>query len=213
MLRMVIPKLHVFIVLSALTITLFWSLFSRKPQPYQLCSCFCWFWLFFSYYLPAKTYPMTSPVWDIGEVSDVLLNVENSGHYQLNGTKADLEWSSLVPGDGIVYVGSDHQPFMPSVFHQLRCLDVLRQAYVLQVGEEGALGAASRHCLNYLRQMIMCRPNLRLEPVVDPFGPHAVDPWSPLTCKDWRSLYNAFRQNKDAHAAWVESYSSLTISF
>ncbi len=53
--------------------------------------------------------------------------------------------------------------------------------------------------MNYLRQMIMCRANLRLEPVVDPFGVHAVDPWGKLTCRDWRNVYSAFEENQKAY--------------
>ncbi|KAF9017606.1 hypothetical protein BDZ89DRAFT_1074701 [Hymenopellis radicata] len=149
----------------------------------------------------------TSPVWDVGEMHDALLNVENTVHYQLNGTAADAEWAALVPQNGgIVYVGDERRPFMPSVFHQLRCLDIVRQTYVNPKSDPGMKKA--RHCMNYLRQMIMCRANLRLEPVVDPFGVHAVDPWGKLTCKDWRNVYSAFEENQEAYTEWLGETSS-----
>ncbi|KAJ6620262.1 major facilitator superfamily domain-containing protein [Mycena sp. CBHHK59/15] len=125
------------------------------------------------YYQLKPTFPGTSPVWDVGPMPNVYLNVENTVHYQLNSSEADAEWAALVPPNGgIVHVGPDRRPFMPSVFHQLRCLNILRQAYVSDahntLPKHAKLASQSRHCLNYLRQMIMCRANLRLEPVVDP---------------------------------------------
>ncbi|KAK7007693.1 hypothetical protein R3P38DRAFT_3028903 [Favolaschia claudopus] len=158
------------------------------------------------------TIPGTSPVWDVGFIPNIYLNVENTVHYQLNSSAAQGEWAALVPPNGgIVYVGRNREPFLPSVFHQLRCLDILRQAYVLDahntLPKHARLAAQSRHCLNYLRQMIMCRANLRLEPVVDPFGVHAVNPWGKLTCSDWRVVYKAFSKNEVDYTEWLESHS------
>lgn len=134
------------------------------------------------------------------------MNFENSVHYQLNTSTAAFEWAALVPSNGgIVHVGPERQPFLPSIFHQLRCLDIIRKAYVKDSRGEGELGRLSHHCLNYLRQMIMCQSNLRLEPVVDPNGVHAVQPWGELSCRDWRSVYNAVAENDVEFARWKRS--------
>lgn len=149
------------------------------------------------------TAPGTSPVWDVGPMSNIYLNVENTIHYQLNSSTTDAEWAAMIPPNGgIVYVGPTRQPFMPSIFHQLRCLNIIRQTYVAKEGASDELQSLSRHCMNYLRQMIMCRANLRLEPVVDPFGAHAVDPWGKLTCKDWRAVYAAHERNRRDYGIW-----------
>ncbi|KAJ6498096.1 hypothetical protein C8R47DRAFT_1112793 [Mycena vitilis] len=160
-----------------------------------------------AFYQLKPTIPGTSPVWDVGPIPKIYLNVENTVHYQLNSSGADAEWAALVPPNGgIVRVGPDKTPLIPSLFHQLRCLDILRKAYVVDahnnLPEHARLAAQSRHCLNYLRQMIMCRANLRLEPVVDPLGVHAVDPWGKLTCSDWRVVYTAFGKNEADYAEW-----------
>ncbi|KAI0371485.1 hypothetical protein BV20DRAFT_1051511 [Pilatotrama ljubarskyi] len=74
-------------------------------------------------------YTGVSPVWDIGPLRDVAMYFEPTVHYQLNSTEADAEWAALTPlNDGIVYAGSERQPYLLSIFHQLRCLDVLRRA-------------------------------------------------------------------------------------
>jgi len=146
-----------------------------------------------TYYQLKPTFPGTSPVWDVGPMPKIYLNVENTVHYQLNSSVADAEWAALVPPNGgIVHVGPDRQPFMPSVFHQLRCLDILRQAYVTDAHN------------TLPKQITMCRANLRLEPVVDPFGVHAVNPWGKLTCSDWRVVYEAFDKNEADYEEWLK---------
>lgn len=40
-----------------------------------------------------------------------------------------------------------------------------------------------------LGQMILCRGDRRLERVVDPFGPHAVQVRETTTCRDWASVH------------------------
>jgi hypothetical protein len=138
-------------------------------------------------------------------MSKVYLNVENSVHYQLNSSTTDAQWAAMMPPNGgVVHVGPDRQPFMPSIFHQLRCLNIIRKTYIAEETStaSGELKSLSRHCMNYLRQTIMCRANLRLEPVVDPSSAHAVDPWGKLTCKDWRKAYSAHEKNRQDYVNW-----------
>ena len=82
------------------------------------------------------------------------------------------------------------------MWHQLRCLDIIRRAYDAHEGltPEGPSPVA-RHCLHYLRQTVLCRSDTRLEPVIDTDGPHAVQPWGTMTCKDWTRVYEAQAEN------------------
>ncbi|KAH6912438.1 hypothetical protein BKA70DRAFT_1422000 [Coprinopsis sp. MPI-PUGE-AT-0042] len=135
--------------------------------------------------------------WNIQFPAPVLMDVQNSVNYQLNGSAADVQWKALMPsGDGIVRLGPDQKPFMLSTFHQLRCLDILRDSYVrdMQQGRPNPT-PLTRHCLNYIRQMVLCRGNLKLERVVDPYGAHSVQIRDPMTCRDWRSLYSHVEAN------------------
>ncbi|EIW61543.1 uncharacterized protein TRAVEDRAFT_69874 [Trametes versicolor FP-101664 SS1] len=146
------------------------------------------------------TYPGASPVWDVGTLPDVSMYFEPTVHYQINTTETDAEWAALTPfDDGIVHVGPDRQPFMLSVFHQLRCLDIMRREYVSRQPPAAELDPPSTvalHCLNYIRQMVLCRRDTVLEPVVDIGGAHAVQAWRTLTCKDWRKVYEAYGEQQ-----------------
>ncbi|KAJ6484012.1 hypothetical protein C8R45DRAFT_829853 [Mycena sanguinolenta] len=117
-----------------------------------------------------------SPTWDIGRLDDVFIDVHNTGiNYQLNGSRADEQWSALVPArDGLVQLGKEI--FMISMYHQLKCLDIIRREYVagsVDKTEQSAVsvGPTAQHCLNYIRQMILCRGDRHLERVVDPTVP------------------------------------------
>ena len=117
-------------------------------------------------------------------------------HYPLNSTQGDEEWIALSSRQGIVQIGPQRDFFLVSMFHELRCLDIIRQSYVSQEARSPqGPSAVSLHCLNYLRQMVLCRRDIRLEPVVDTEGPHAVHPWGPMTCKDWTVVYDAYDLN------------------
>ncbi|KAJ7589606.1 hypothetical protein C8J56DRAFT_784923 [Mycena floridula] len=126
------------------------------------------------------------------------MSIEDTIRYPLNSSDADSQWESMIPTNGgIIYIGPDKKPYMLSIFHQLKCLDIVRHFYVDIVDDrDGGLDALARHCLNYLRQMVLCRSDLRLESVQDPDGPHAVDMHGDLTCSDWRELYARVEENE-----------------
>ncbi|KAK0466168.1 uncharacterized protein EV420DRAFT_1474954 [Desarmillaria tabescens] len=141
-------------------------------------------------------------VWDIGPLPSVIMDLENTINYQLNSTAYNnAQWSALAPGGGIVYLGPNHTPYLPSFFHQLRCLDIIRLFYVAQEqgvdNQDAKEAAAARHCLNYLRQMLFCRSDLNLESVIsgDPEH-HAVAGRRTQTCRDWRVVYEALEKNQ-----------------
>ncbi|KAN0082379.1 protein of unknown function (DUF3328) domain containing protein [Tylopilus felleus] len=148
----------------------------------------------------------------------VALFTEETVHYPINGTLADLEWASLVPegNHGLVLIGPDDQPrpYVISMFHTLHCLDRIRMAIVSypppatssspSSGERGMRTAQAQaryhvhHCFNYLRQMVLCAANTRLNPTnhMHPSGKPASDGIG-LTyqCGDWNAVYEAFEAN------------------
>jgi len=136
--------------------------------------------------------------------------VENSVHYQLDGD--DEEWKALYPNGGIVYVGENKKPFTISMFHQLRCLDILRREIVrLEAAssepdpsetQEKAANSTSAsnssplhyHCVDYLRQMVLCRADLELDPV---FGkPHPAVIPDAYQCRDWSKVYTSVKEKR-----------------
>lgn len=141
--------------------------------------------------------------WDIPALSQVLMNMENSVHYSLNTSLSSQEWAALLPNQGIIYLGHDRhnpQPFTTSLFHQLRCLNIIRQQIVsFRSSDPKHRQEPSRlasHCMNYLRQMVLCRSNLHLESVRSHVGPRVAVSDVTRRCKDWKAVYDAAESNQ-----------------
>jgi len=126
----------------------------------------------------------------------VLLKRENTIRYQVDKEGADEEWARLYPNNGIVTLGANKRPFMVSMFHQLRCLDIIRQTIVHSAAENGTQHESNhlsewqgsvpseeaQHCVGYLRQMALCRANTQIEPIMTFTS-------VPHTCNDWTVAY------------------------
>lgn len=140
----------------------------------------------------SSEYPRTFPV---GKLATVRMNIEDTVHFSLEN---DADWDALTPGDGLVYLGEDAQPFTPSMFHQLRCLNIIRKA-VVELEASGTNETVipsdlSYHCVNYLRQMVLCRGDLELDPVLGkPFPNVFPDSYQ---CKDWTQVYREVEKNQ-----------------
>ncbi|KAI0953945.1 hypothetical protein AcW1_006738 [Taiwanofungus camphoratus] len=139
-----------------------------------------------------------SDLW-IVERGQVQLKFDNYIPY---GLDSELEWSALVPGNGLVYVGTNHQPFMVSMMHQLRCIDVVRAQLVKKEYRQMDM---ARHCMNYIRQMILCRGDTFLDPYQYPSKINPLDPHPVRRCLDWRAVYEAAENNQQEHVAWLNT--------
>ncbi len=134
---------------------------------------------------------------------EVLLTMEESVRYPVAGTASDDAWFSLQLGSGsagYVRLGPDERIFVVNMFHELHCLRLLNLAFdPVKVVAEGHI----QHCLNYLRQMTMCEPNLTLERIgweerdfdVERVGVTHV-------CRDWSIVYTVVEDN---YARWNTS--------
>ncbi|KXN86009.1 hypothetical protein AN958_10619, partial [Leucoagaricus sp. SymC.cos] len=167
------------------------------------------------------------PSWPISR-GNVLMAFDNPKHYALETSQGELEWSSLIPSssslspNGLVYLGKYRQPYTISMFHQLKCLDIVRAETVRdrerdsdvaghegQVGEgEGGEGreerkALARHCLNYLRQMVTCRADLELESFQYASHRSPIDLHGVYECKDWSRVYEEVEKNQREHEEWL----------
>jgi hypothetical protein len=144
-------------------------------------------------------YPRT---WDIGFLPPIRMNIESTKHYQLSGYNADGEWAALAPNNGALYLGSHRQPFSISLFHQLRCLDIIRRDVAEVLPQEES--RLSRHCLNYMRQMVLCRADLAVDPVMGRELEAEVRAET-NQCVDWRRVYQKLEENQREYAKWVEA--------
>lgn len=121
--------------------------------------------------------------------------VENSIRYQVDTKDGASEWEALSPGKGMVHLGESRQPFSIAMFHQLRCLDTLRAGMARTAHPFNETGPAvtelTGHCLNYMRQMLMCGADTTVDVIFD----RAVHP-DRFTCNNWEAVYEAVRNNQ-----------------
>ena len=115
----------------------------------------------------------------------VAMNIAGSPRYNIHSPDAAEEWRRLLP-DGGHTVRIDGEIYTVTLFHQLKCLDLIREEYAA-----GHLPPASpivRHCMNYLRQTLLCHPNLSLEKGVSPLA--SVETRYDVACRDWTQVYS-----------------------
>ncbi|RPD61389.1 hypothetical protein L227DRAFT_471958, partial [Lentinus tigrinus ALCF2SS1-6] len=135
-------------------------------------------------------YPLDAP--------EVLLTPEDTVHYQVSSPEADGEWAALFPpGGGFMRLGPEGRPFVLTLYHQLHCLDRIRQA----IGEKHTTQHV-HHCFNYLRQLVLCEADSTLE---RPLHWQAADsesayPSGERMCTDWEHVYEIAAANHEATA-------------
>ncbi|KAL0948015.1 hypothetical protein HGRIS_010638 [Hohenbuehelia grisea] len=143
-------------------------------------------------------FPNMSPQWDIGEIGRVISVFDSETiHYQV-AAEADKEWEELAPDGGIIHLGlvPNRRPFTVSMFHQLSCLGTIRKRKALRGTHENAPAVElTRHCFNYIRQMILCRCEIALE---ESFGKPVKVAVDEYVCRDWRVAYRALEENQSA---------------
>ncbi|CAL1696226.1 unnamed protein product [Somion occarium] len=124
-----------------------------------------------------------------GEMRPVKMYIQNTIHYNPQTSLGAAQFSRLLPAGGhLVHLNTTGEDvtYTVAMFHQLRCLDIIRNDYV-----SGTSSPLLRHCFNYLRQSILCLSDTRLESVRSPLAPTLVSLSSDHVCRDWTSLYAA----------------------
>ena len=148
-----------------------------------------------------EDYPATWPI----PRPKVIGAFDNSFRYDLVSDEGVEEWTSLVPSDGVIYLGEDKQPFMVSMMHQLRCLNIIREQLVMPMEEKHKTEDISRHCLNYMRQMLTCRMDLQLEPFQYTSHQQPIDLTGEWECNDWEGVYREVQENQKLYAPKTRS--------
>jgi len=131
------------------------------------------------------------------DLDTVAMTFGDSEHYNITGIWTWLEWQSIThfpKGDGIVRLGPNAREFEVSIFRQLRCIDTLRQALI-----NGA-DAKSEHCLNLLRQTVLCGSDITLDALnvyID--GKLIATNGVGMThvCRDWSRVYQYVTENQN----------------
>ena len=147
------------------------------------------------------------PSWLTKPLPIAHMQMENTVHYDLRTDLGILEWNNgTLPGpnhDGVVWLtmkGGERKPFTFALFHQLRCLNIVRES--LMARREPPYIEPSRlaiHCMNYIRQMVLCRADLTLESARHPVGPNTVVSDITHVCRDWSVIWDDVEGNESYH--------------
>lgn len=125
----------------------------------------------------------------------VAMFIGEGSHYDLFSDQGTQEYAKLLPSGGhTVHPAGSEKPYTVTLFHQLKCLNILRNEHNFPDSEP-----LTHHCLTYLRQTILCRPNLRIESVQTPVG-SASRGYDTVCPRDWNQLYEAAKDNQNKYA-------------
>lgn len=121
---------------------------------------------------------------------------EETIHYAISSPEAMEEWATTqVDGGGYLRLGPPRRGFAVSMFHELHCMRLMR--YALNGQYSVYARGHMQHCLNYLRQEILCASDVTLEPADILDRDHTMERFGSVhVCKDWEALY------EDAEANW-----------
>ncbi|KAK0500810.1 hypothetical protein EDD18DRAFT_1145962 [Armillaria luteobubalina] len=126
---------------------------------------------------------------------NVLMIMEESSHYGISGLDSREEWATTATyGFGYLRLGQEQRRFALSMWHQLHCLRLMRTALDGDYGQ--GVREHMQHCLAYFRQMILCNPDLTLEPADMLTRNYEIQRTGAThVCKDWSKVYDAMGRN------------------
>ncbi|KAJ7780712.1 hypothetical protein DFH07DRAFT_793165 [Mycena maculata] len=136
-------------------------------------------------------YPHQLPI----HIPSVALTIEDSKAYGLSDFKSYADWrtTDLFPhGNGFVKLGPEARTFGIAMFHQMHCLQKIRHAIV-----QGDPGHHTRHCLNLLRQTVLCASDTTLDPMTSETGTNGLG--IVHVCRDWQKVYDFVEENQFKH--------------
>ena len=134
------------------------------------------------------------------------MSFENSVHFAFNTPLGREEWNASLPSGGaLIHLGTHGEAFTVAMFHQIRCLAILGEILEDFYSNSDPQAKFSRprlakHCMNYLRQMVLCNADLQLESVRAAKGNELTDWQVTHSCKDWSTVFRAAEEN---YARWI----------
>ena len=131
-----------------------------------------------------------------------------TGSWERYNTHDGEHWALLFPHGGAVFLDDPDSPgeraptprrYTVAMMHQLQCMDVLRVQFLLPRAQRDR--ARTHHCMNLLRQAILCRGDLQLDGLQYESHIRTLAPYQERRCQDWRAVYAKVAENQAAHAA------------
>jgi hypothetical protein len=147
-------------------------------------------------------YPSSLP---ITYPDDVHLIIDpNSVHYNVPGPVGDAAWRTVFPRDnehGIVRLGPKGRAFGLAMFHELKCLNIIRLAVQSVHDEEQPSYLETnkprvQHCMDYLRHTVLCRADTTLQNLENEI--FITESSNTYVCKDWAAVYDVVNNNGTA---------------
>lgn len=130
------------------------------------------------------------------DIHQVFLVPEDTVHYGIAGSNADIEWESIIPpGRGFVRLGRERRWFGIALYHQVHCLDLIRRA----IGNQNYTKHV-HHCFNYLREAVLCEADTTIEGQVLSLGSGVGSTTAEKMCNDWTQVYMAAKGAYDAES-------------
>ncbi|KAF9445735.1 hypothetical protein P691DRAFT_675064, partial [Macrolepiota fuliginosa MF-IS2] len=121
----------------------------------------------------------------------VAMDMFDTTYYGLDEEGARNWEHILPPGDNahLLQLNTDDEGtpenYTVTLFHQMKCLETYYHEYSLDSSHKPS--PLLRHCLNYLRQQIMCQLDTRLESVRTKKAQSAR--FYTSVCRDWTKVY------------------------
>ena len=108
-----------------------------------------------------------------------------------NATDIGLPLYIFPKGLGYVHLGKDDRAFYLSMWHELHCLRIIQK--LLENPDDRSFGGEGhlQHCLNYLRQYLLCNADDTLEPGDYHSGPAFFE----RKCRDWKAVHDFSDRN------------------
>ncbi|KAF9066915.1 hypothetical protein BDP27DRAFT_1296762 [Rhodocollybia butyracea] len=138
-------------------------------------------------------YPVMLPL----HVPPVALTFETSEPFSLAGFESWAQWRAMdvfPKGNGFVKLGPKGRPFGISMFHQMHCLQILRNTILMN-----DVSDHTEHCLNFLRQAVLCASDTTLDALdVDVNGTLKGTDGIGQThiCRNWETVFEFVHQNQ-----------------
>ncbi|KAF9464588.1 hypothetical protein BDZ94DRAFT_1320961 [Collybia nuda] len=136
------------------------------------------------------TYPMPTPL------DTVAITLHNSVHFAVNSSNPESqdEWNLLATmpmGVGRTRLGPTRRVFVFTITHQMHCMRRMQLGLLNRSDPLGLPGHFS-HCLNYLRQTIMCEAADSLErgDFIQQLNENDEQLGTTLVCQDWQQAYS-----------------------
>ena len=113
-------------------------------------------------------------------------------------------WNHMLPsGEHLIREESPDgsvSTYTVSVFHQLQCLNIIRRYRIGDPKFPSTSSPMVAHCLNYLRESVLCQMDMREEQIPDKPLINGFD----RLCLDWEAVWKAAEENHQRYQKYVQ---------